>query len=181
MVFKAGELKNRLKNSRYINFDKEEPFILKPVNLITLSVGDRVYVKSLSSEATILSINQKKKEAEVYVGSIKSIVKLSDLYNAEKPKQEKAKINVSKSTAFMPKLEINVVGKTSLEALTEVEYFIDQAVVNGAEEIKIIHGIGEGILLKEIRAYLKTDKRIAEFRRGKYGEGENGVTIVKLK
>ena len=49
------------------------------------------------------------------------------------------------------------------------------------EEIKVIHGVGEGILLKEIRSYLKTDKNVLEYRRGKYGEGENGVTIIKLK
>ena len=28
---------------------------------------------------------------------------------------------------------------------------------------------------------LKKDKNVLEFRRGNYGEGENGVTIVKLK
>ena len=81
----------------------------------------------------------------------------------------------------LPKTEINVLGKTSLEALTDVQNFIDQAVVHGLEEIKIIHGVGEGILLKTIREYLKTDRNVLEFRRGKYGEGENGVTIIKLK
>ena len=59
--------------------------------------------------------------------------------------------------------------------------FIDQAVMNGLEEIKIIHGVGQGVLIKTVRDYLKTDKNVLEFRRGKYGEGENGVTIVKLK
>ena len=81
----------------------------------------------------------------------------------------------------MPKLEINVIGKTELEALTEVEAFVDQAIMHNLEEIKIIHGVGQGILLKSIRNYLKTNKNVLEYRRGKYGEGENGVTIVKLK
>jgi DNA mismatch repair protein MutS2 len=53
--------------------------------------------------------------------------------------------------------------------------------MNNLSEVKIIHGVGEGILLKEIRSFLKSEKSVAEFRRGKYGEGENGVTIVKLK
>ena len=70
---------------------------------------------------------------------------------------------------------------TALEAETELKYFIDQAVVNGLEEIKIIHGVGEGVLVKTVRNYLKRDKNVKEFRRGIYGEGENGVTIVKLK
>ena len=46
------------------------------------------------------------------------------------------------------------------------------------EEVKIIHGVGEGILLKSIRNYLKGNKNVIEFRRGKYGEGENGVTKI---
>ena len=53
-----------------------------------------------------------------------------------------------------------------------MKYFIDQAVVNGLEEIKIIHGVGEGILVKTVRNYLKKDKNIKGFRRGIYGEGD---------
>ena len=82
----------------------------------------------------------------------------------------------------MPKNnEINIIGKTALEAEMEVKNFIDLAVLNGLEEIKIIHGVGQGVLLKTVRTYLKDDKNVLEFRRGKYGEGENGVTIVTLK
>ena len=95
-------------------------------------------------------------------------------------KQEKVKV-VKNASISLPKTEINVVGKTSLEAVEDVRNFVDQAVVNGLEEIKVIHGVGEGILLKSIREYLRLDKNVLEFRRGKYGEGENGVTIIKLK
>ena len=77
--------------------------------------------------------------------------------------------------------EINVIGLNSIEALDKVISFIDKSVVNGLSEVKIIHGVGQGILLKEIRNYLKKDKNVVEFRRGNYGEGENGVTIVTLK
>ena len=84
-------------------------------------------------------------------------------------------------TAAAPQTQINLIGKTSLEAEEELKNFIDQAVVFGLEEIKVIHGVGEGILLKTVRTYLKKDKNVKEFRRGNYGEGENGVTIIKLK
>ena len=58
---------------------------------------------------------------------------------------------------------------------------MDQAIVNNLTEIKIIHGVGEGVLLKTVRDYLKKDSNVKEYRRGRYGEGENGVTIVTLK
>lgn len=182
-VFRASELKNRLKNSKYLNVENDNrPIEMIKVKDADLKYGSKVYVKTLSAYATLVSVKKNKGEAEVLLGNIKTVVKISDLYNSEqeKPNKEPVKIFKNMSNA-LPKTELNVVGKTSLEALEEVENFIDQGVVNNLEEIKIIHGVGEGILLKEIRNYLKTDKNVLEFRRGKYGEGENGVTIIKLK
>ena len=183
-VIRASELKNRLKNSRYLDGEIDDsPIEMKAVNAKELKIGNKVYVKSLNAYAKVLSLREKKGEVEVLIGNAKTVVKLKDLFNSEADKAEKTeKVKIYKNTKRdLPKLEINVIGKTSLEALTEVENFIDQAVINGLEEIKVIHGVGEGILLKTIREYLKTDKNVIEFRRGKYGEGENGVTIIKLK
>ncbi len=180
-VFKASELKNRLKNSVYlINDNVNTPVELVKAELPELKVGNSVYVKSLDAFCKILSINKNKGEAEVSLGGIKSIVKIKDLYNNEKPKQQNQVRVVKKTSAIDVKGEINVIGKTSLEAVSDVEYFLDRAVLYGLEEIKIIHGVGEGVLLKSIRELLKKDKRVKEYRRGNYGEGENGVTIVKL-
>ena len=182
-VFRASELKNRLKNSRYLDSDSDDkPFEMVKTNLVDIVVGSKVYVKSLGAYAKIISVKPKKDEAEVMVGAIKTVVKISDIYNQEIEKKQKDSVKVNKSTsAMLARSEINVLGKTSLEALDEVERFIDQAIVNNLQEIKIIHGVGEGILLKSIREYLKKNKNVNEFRRGNYGEGENGVTIIKLK
>lgn len=181
-VFKAGELKNRLKNSKYLNYEEAEPFELIKTTQKDLVVGNKVYVKSLGAYAKLLSVKIKKGEAEVVVGNLKSIVKIEDIYNSEKDADKKPTVQIYKSVNNMPKNnEINVIGKTSLEAEDAVKNFIDLAVLNGLEEIKIIHGVGQGVLLKTIRNYLSNEKNVLEFRRGKYGEGENGVTIVKLK
>ena len=182
-VFRASELKNRLKNSRYLAPDSDDlPIELKKCKDIDIKVGNKVFVKSLGSYAKIISVKQNKKEVEVVLGNIKTLVKFSDLFNSEKDIVKQEKVQVYKSgVSNAIKSEINVVGKSSLEAEEEVCTFISQAVMSGLEEIKIIHGVGEGILLKTIRDYLKKDKNVLEFRRGKYGEGENGVTIVKLK
>lgn len=183
-LFKAGELKNRLKNSKYLTIDNEDkPFELIQCKSNELKVGDKVYVNSLGVYAKVHSLYLNKKEAVVFIGDIKTVVKLNDLYNNEPLKEKKNAVSFQKRSALGAsfKLELNVVGKTSLEALEEVKYFIDQAVVNGIEQIKVIHGVGQGVLLKEIRNYLKTDKNVLEFRKGKYGEGENGVTIIRLK
>ena len=181
-VFKASELKNRLMNSKYLSAEQENaPLELVKPKLNELVIGNKVYVKSLDTFAKILSVNQRKGEAEVSIGSMSTVVKIKDLFNSEKIKEEK-KVNVSKSTIKTDVVnEINVIGKDSLEAVDQVKFFIDRSVVNNVSEIKVIHGVGEGILLREIRNYLKTDKNVLEFRKGKYGEGENGVTIIKLR
>ncbi len=185
-VFRASELKNRIKNSRYLTIEGDNaPVVMKKAEQAGLKIGNKVYVKSLSAYGKIISINEKKKESEILIGDIRTVVKLSELFNSEEEKKPKSNVKIFKSTAgsdgSVPQLEINVIGKTELEALTEVENFIDSAIVNGIEEVKIIHGVGKGILLKAIRGYLKSNKNIVEYRRGKYGEGENGVTIAKLK
>ena len=138
----------------------------------------------LGAYAKILNIKAQKKEVEVSIGSAKTLVKFSDLFNQGKiDLGNKIVVNKAQKSTILtvPKTEINIVGKTALEAETELANFIDQAIVCGLEEIKIIHGVGQGVLIKTVRDYLKADKNVLEYRRGKYGEGENGVTIVKLK
>ena len=181
-IFKAGELKNRLKNSKYLSYEEPEPFELIKAKIPDIVSGNKVYVKSLGTYAKILQLKPNKKEVEVLVGNIKTLVKIEDVFNSEKEVVEDKKVTISRTTSALPeKNEINVVGQTALEAEENVKNFIDRAVVYGFEEVKIIHGVGQGILLKTVRTYLKTDKNVDSFRRGKYGEGENGVTIVKLK
>ena len=182
-VFRASELKNRLENSRYLNYESQNaPIELKKANIGEIKAGKKVYVKSLDVYAKIVSVKEDKGEAEVLIGDIKSKVKLSDLYNSEDEAKNQAPIKVfNHARNAAPQTELNVIGKTSLEAIDEVKAFIDQAVINGLEEIKIIHGVGAGVLLKTVREYLKQDKNVKEFRRGIYGEGENGVTLIKLK
>jgi DNA mismatch repair protein MutS2 len=181
LVFKAGELKNRLKNSKYLSIESSTDNLLERANTEKLSSGDKIFVKSLGRDAIFLSLNKRRNEVEILVGDIKSTVKTEDVFLTTEKPIVKPKIKISRQTLKMQNLEINVIGKNALEAILEVEQFIDSAIVNNVQEIKIIHGIGKGILLKEIREHLKKDKRILEIRKGKYGEGENGVTFAKLK
>ena len=67
------------------------------------------------------------------------------------------------------------------EALLVLDRFIDSAVMSGITDITIVHGKGTGVLRAAVQTYLKKNPRIREYRLGVYGEGENGVTIAKLK
>ncbi len=180
-LIKARTLKNKLANSKYLEEDLPlTPYELKPVDISKLKVGDSVYVKSFNNEATVNSINLKKNMVEVLFGSIKAMVKISDVFNAKKVKVEKPKVN-RQVIRESPKAEINILGKTVDEGVDLVEKFIDQSIVNNISEIRIIHGTGTGRLKKGIWEYLKTNTAVLEFRIGRYGEGESGVTVVTLK
>jgi len=182
-VFKAGELKKRLENIRYNYEDSNDDLrVLTPVGRNNLKPNSQVFVKKLNSLATLLSVNNKN-EATVLIGTAKSVVPVSELYKADVPtKKSEKSVSVKRSSVGgVPLTEINVIGKTSAEALLEIENFISQAVYFNLNEVKIIHGIGTGVLIKTVREYLKKCKYVKDFRKGVYGEGENGVTIVTLK
>ena len=75
----------------------------------------------------------------------------------------------------------NIVGMTVEEALVQVDLFLDGAQMNSLKTVTIIHGKGTGALRAGIHSHLKRHPGVAEFRLGRYGEGEDGVTIVTLK
>ena len=75
---------------------------------------------------------------------------------------------------------LDVRGHDREEALEAVHRFIDRAMLSGVIEVRIIHGIGEGILLRAIHTTLGEDRRVDSFRAGQVGEGGVGVTYVTL-
>ena len=186
-LIKARTLKNKLKDATYGEERAEEKLNeYEPATADNLHVGDSVYFATLESVGQVLSVNAGKGEAEVLCGSIKTRCKISALQkvNISADRQNKREVRIRKSGDFAPskpELEINLLGMTVPEALSEVDNFIDRAVLNNLEEIKVIHGVGTGKLREAISAHLRRHKNVSSFRLGKYGEGETGVTIITLK
>lgn len=195
-LIKARTLKNRLGDKAYEN-EREEfsrPQYI-PAKIERLKAGDKVFVKNINQEGVVQSVRPQKNEAEVLCGNIRVRSKISDLSvliserNAQNDKKKPAgkrvsdRVQVSKNLTPkpLPSLELNVIGMTVQEALPEVEAFIDGAVCANLEEVRIVHGVGTGKLRAGIQDYLKKHRNVEEFRLGKYGEGETGVTIVKIK
>ena len=187
-LIRARTLKNKIADKAYgMEFEKDEPERRVPADLATLKAGDKVFVGAMESAGEVVSVNARKKEAEVLVGSIRMNVKAGDLFRIvggkkkDSPKNEVRVVrNISSNTGAV-QTEINLLGMTVSEAIEETDAFIGRAVLAGLEEVKIVHGVGTGKLRDGIREHLRKHKNVAEFRSGKYGEGEAGVTVVKLK
>lgn len=184
-LIRARTLKNKLEDKKYsLEPEEETPENITPVIPEKLFIGKSVYVKSLSSIGDVVSINLKRKQVVVLVGGIKFTVKpdvLFDYKMKEQRKDNKPTVKIKREISSDFKTEINVLGLDRNEAIIEVENFIDQAVVHNAVNITIVHGVGMKVLSTAIHAYLKKNKFVKEFRFGRYGEGENGVTVVTLK
>ena len=197
-LIKARTLKNKLADKAFES-EHEDDFTPQyaPVKANELQIGARVFVKTLNQEGIVQNIRLQKGEAEIVCGSIRMRSKISDLSvvisapkaqtkpKVQKEKNKRASDNVQVTKSLQPKrtssLEINVIGLTVHEAIPEVEGFLDAAVISNLEEVRIVHGMGTGKLRAGIHEFLRTHRNVAEYRLGKYGEGDTGVTIVKLK
>lgn len=179
----ARTIKNKLKNINYEQEDREAKITnYQSATEENITEGAQVFVIPMQTNGTVISYNKNKDQVEVSCNGMRLRLKLSQIQFIEsEAKQEKSVKVIRKIGAITPVLEINVIGLTVPEAIYEVDNFIDRAVLDNLEEIKVIHGFGMGKLRKAIANHLKSHKNVKEYRPGKYGEGEQGVTIITLK
>ena len=169
-----NSLKQKQKNRR--SSQKAEDF----------KIGDTVYIISMDSTGTVLSLPNSKKEIAVQVGILHMNLPITDCEiteapSEEKPKGAKAKKHMNLERALSIKSEINVIGLTVDEAVSRIDKYLDDALLSNLNQVRIIHGKGTGALRKGIHDYLKRQKHVAAYRNGEFGEGDMGVTIVDLQ
>lgn len=150
------------------------------------SIGDLVVLKNFNRDATVIKVEENKKQLQVISGSVKMWVNFSDCKvkkksspSTEMPKKRNI-TGISSRMERNVKSEIDIRGLTTDEALIELDKYIDEAVLAGIGTITIIHGKGTGVLRKNVQAHLRNHRNIKSFRVGLFGEGENGVTIAEI-
>ena len=181
-LFKARKLKKSLE--KYIVNEDNEFMGFGEEADGEISEGDAVLVKPLKAEGIVSKIDYRKNSAVVTLGKMNSTFKLDVLQKLKKAKKAEAPVPVHTARkldneAFSP--ELNLIGMTSVEARAELQKYLDKAILKGVNELRIIHGYGTGKLRETVRNYLKYCSFVDSYRDGVYGEGERGVTIVRLK
>lgn len=188
-LFAARAKMKELKEIKVSDDDDSEEIIFTGdrVEYGKLQVGDVVYSKKLAVQVKIAEIKNPKR-ITVKCGALTTEVEADDLYHSVSERNTKA--SRFKNAPQKPKTEINtrsfnneinVIGQRVDEVVSNVDAFIDQAILAGLNQIWIIHGMGTGRLRAGLHAHLRTHRDVLEFRLGKYGEGESGVTVVTLK
>lgn len=151
-------------------------------------LGESVKVLSMNLTGTISSKPDSRGNVTVQMGILRSQVNISDLeiiedVNPYSPKAmkrtSKGKIKMNKSLSVSP--EINLLGKTVDEAVSELDKYLDDALLSHLNSVRVVHGKGTGALRKGIHEYLRRQKHVKSYRLAEYGEGDAGVTIVELK
>ena len=150
----------------------------------TVKIGDIVEITNLNTKGTVLSLPDAKGEVQLQAGILKLKAHLSQLRLVQEKPKAKPVSSVRVNTGAMERtvhMSCDVRGMALDEAMAEVDQYLDEAVLAGLNEVTIVHGKGTGILREGLQRYLKTNGHVKSFRRGVYGEGEDGVTIVQLK
>ena len=189
---KTSELKSKLKSKedsidRAIRrADKPKKTFREPPK--NLKEGETVRIISVGENATVLKTPSKNdKTVRVQAGIIKMDVHITDLERvADNSSKELAERYVKSTGAYVSKTkdvatEVDVRGQMLEEALDTVEKFLDDCYLAGISPVSVIHGKGTGVLRKGIGEMLRKHRYVKDYRLGRYGEGETGVTIVELK
>lgn len=153
-----------------------------------LRIGDSVKVISMNLKGTVHSLPNAKGDLYVQMGILNSLVNINDLILLEEDtsptgkkfnKTGAGKIKMSKSASVST--EINLIGKTTDEAIALLDKYLDDAYLAHLPSVRIVHGKGTGALRNAVHAHLKRLKIVSSYHLGEFGEGDAGVTIAEFK
>ena len=175
-------------NAAEKNMAKKTPAkVKKAVDPKALRMGDSVKVLSLNLKGTVSTLPDAKGNLFVQMGILRSQVNLRDIEPIDEPvitapnfnRTGSGKIKMAKSSSVG--IELNLLGKTSDEAISELDKYLDDAYIAHLPSVRIVHGKGTGALRKAVHNYLRRCKIVDEYHLGEFGEGDAGVTIVTFK
>ncbi len=153
-----------------------------------ITVGSYVRIQGQTAIGQVLSLRGK--DAEISIGDLKSTIKMNRLEKVskrtfkeavgerEKPRTQGVDLN-EKMQHFSFNLDIR--GYRGEEAMVELDHFIDNALMLGYPELRIVHGKGDGILRQLVRNHLRSYKEVGAMADEHIERGGAGVTVVKMK
>ena len=148
--------------------------------------GDTVTILKTGTQGTVLSVN-KDGVLQLQAGILRITAKQEEVrvVEGETQTQKAARQYIQRTEhklrSLGAKAEVDLRGMTTDEAEMTLSQFLDRAIMGNLTQVTVIHGKGTGAVRKAVHTYLKRCKGVASFRLGRYGEGEDGVTMVALK
>ena len=198
---KAQKKKDAAVNQQGNNPDKQAVIEIKESKTSTkvFAAGDTVRIKGTKSVGAIDSIDSNGKMAVVIFGDMRTKMRTERLEHADSPTPSPETSSANKHANLLNvslekttretidsrrssfRQEIDVRGMRGDEAMNAVQYFIDDAILVGVTQVRILHGKGNGILRQLIRQYLNTVPNVLSARDEHVQFGGAGITVVELE
>jgi DNA mismatch repair protein MutS2 len=165
------------------------------IDILTLNIGDTVWLRRYECEATIIGAINSKGELPVQAGIMKMNVPIEEVGQVNR-QAKRSRISEAasrlgaedtetrelvKSKGEVQRLELDLRGKNLDDALEEVAKFLDDSYLGNYPKVRIIHGRGTGVLRKGVREYLRKHQSVKSYEFAPFNEGGDGVTVVELK
>ena len=148
----------------------------------TFGVGDYIRDDFLMLEGKVIAVKKDKLDIITEGGKRYSVTISANLRKVAKPKVVKQQVSGDAFINALPlKFELNLIGLHVDEAISELDRYLDKAILANKERIKVIHGFGTGALRNAVHAYLKKSKYVKSYKLGGEFDGGLGSTIVILK
>ena len=191
----SSSLKERSKLNKGLN-DAAESLIEKvkgpsqPLSAKKIKMGATVKVLSLNANGIVETLPDKDYNLFVRIGIMRTLVNLRDLElvtddnikidgtKIKKVKNKDGSSRIKLEKSYDVKSEINLIGKTTDEAILELDKYIDDAYIAHIPIVRIIHGRGTGALKNAVGEFCRKSSIIKSYRLGDFDEGGDGVTVV---
>jgi DNA mismatch repair protein MutS2 len=157
----------------------------RPLEPADITPGTRVFVRVLGRDATVTSVDRKHERMRVKAGAVEIDVPFSGVEQCREDqrseKRAKRSHSVSTDSAHPDeRREVNLIGSRVDAAIDLLDKFLDQATLNGFPEVRVVHGMGTGTLMRAVREHLARHPQVADFRPGEPFEGGEGATVVTM-
>lgn len=180
------------KKNEKLSLKTQPAKVEKKVTPDQIKVGDSVKILSMGLSGTVSTLPDHRGNLFVQCGALRSQANVKDLVlipadalpgsaprSSSLSRSHTGKVKMSKSLSISP--EINLLGRTVDEALSELDKYLDDAYLAHLSSVRVVHGKGTGALRSAVHNHLKRVKYVKAYRLGEYGEGDAGVTIVTFK
>lgn len=145
-----------------------------------LKAGDEVLVTSYGQRGELIR-QLSNGQWEVQLGILKMKVDEEDIQSVAPTKEPVQRVVNTVHSSDHVSNQLDLRGKRFEEALSEVDQYLDAAILANYPQVTIVHGKGTGALRQGIIEYLKNHRSVKSYEFAPNNQGGNGATIVKFK
>ncbi len=151
----------------------------------SFTVGAAVRHRPWDKRGTVLEVDERAGRAKIDLNGVALWASFADLdpgaANNSLPATPRQTAVVTRVSSPASMLRLDIRGKRADLALTELEQFLDRALLSGPEGVEILHGKGTGALRKAVHQFLKQYPGVASYAIAPDDQGGDGVTLVTFR